>query len=186
MDSLLIIPDETLISKIYLFRDKNVMVDNDLAELYGIETRVLNQALKRNPKRFPEDFMFQLNEMEFENLRLQNGWGGRRSLPHVFTEHGVLMLSSVLNSEKAIDVNIQIVRIFTKMREMILTSKDILLQLEEMRKSVSDQDEKIELIYNYLVEFIKQDESPRIVIGFKSQQDQVSPNEISPSIQKPI
>ena len=171
MNDLLIIPDETLISKIYLFRNKKVMFDSDLAELYGIETRVLNQALKRNPKRFPEDFMFQLDEKEYEVFKSQNtmnAWGGRRSMPHVFTEHGVLMLSSVLNSSKAIDVNIQIVRIFTKMREMILTNKDILLQLEEMRKSVSSQDDKIDLIYNYLIEFVKQEGTPRTLIGFKS------------------
>lgn len=169
MNALFIIPDETLINKIYLFRNKKVMIDSDLAELYGVETRVLNQALKRNPKRFPEDFMFQLDEFEFENLKSQNGWGGRRSLPHVFTEHGVLMLSSVLNSEKAIDVNIQIVRIFTKMREMVLTNQDILIQLEEMRKSICYHDDKIEIIYNYLIEFIKQEDSPRAAIGFKSQ-----------------
>ena len=116
MSDIFIIPDETLISKIYSFRNKKVMVDSDLAELYDVETRVLNQAIKRNERRFPEDFMFELTQEEFDVLKSQNkssNWGGRRSLPKVFTEHGILMLSSILNSDKAIDVNIQIVRIFT-------------------------------------------------------------------------
>lgn len=101
----LIIPDEVVISKIYLFRDAKVMLDSDLAELYEIETKVLNPQIKRNLDRFPEDFMFQLTELEFENLKSQivtSSWGGRKKLPNVFTEHGVLMLSSVLNSKKAI------------------------------------------------------------------------------------
>jgi len=174
MSESFIIPDETVIRKIYLFRDQKVMVDNDLAELYEIETRALNQAVKRNEKRFPQDFMFQLNDKEFESLKSQNtsnGWGGRRSLPNVFTEHGVLMLSSVLNSDKAIEVNIQLVRIFTRMREMLLTHKDILLQIEEMRKSVASQDDRIDLIYNYLMEFVKQENQPRKSIGFRSDKD---------------
>lgn len=174
MSESFIIPDETVISKIYLFRDQKVMIDSDLAELYGIETRVLNQAVKRNEKRFPSDFMFQLKDVEFENLKSQdasNSWGGRRSLPNAFTEHGVLMLSSVLNSDKAIEVNIQLVRIFTRMREMLLTHKDILLQIEDMRKSVTNQDERIDLIYNYLMEFVKKENQPRKPIGFKSSED---------------
>jgi phage regulator Rha-like protein len=170
MSELFIIPDETVISKIYLFRDQKVMIDSDLAEMYGIETRVLNQAIKRNERRFPADFMFQLDEKEFELLKSQNAtsnWGGRRSLPYAFTEHGVLMLSSVLNSDKAIDVNIQIVRIFTKMREMLLTNKDILLQLEEMRKTITGQDDRIDMIYNYLIQFIDQQKKPRKEVGYK-------------------
>lgn len=170
MSELFIIPDETIISKIYQFRNKKVMVDTDLAELYGVETRVLNQAVKRNLRRFPEDFMFQLNEKEFEILKSQKAtasWGGRRTAPFVFTEHGVLMLSSVLNSDKAIDINVQIIRIFTKMREMLLTNKDILLQLEEMRKSVAGQDDRIDMIYNYLKQFIQQQKTPRKEVGYK-------------------
>ena len=166
-----IIPDETVINKIYLFREKKVMIDSDLADLYGVETRVLNQQIKRNINRFPEDFMFQLNEQEFENLKSQfstSNWGGRRKLPYVFSEHGVLMLSSVLNSEKAIAINIQIVRIFTKMREMILTNKDILLELNQMRKESKSQEDRIDMIYNYLMEFVNQKKEPRTKIGFKS------------------
>lgn len=106
-----IIPVETIINKIYLFRGVKVMLDRDLAELYQVETRVLNQAVKRNINRFPPDFMFQLDKNETDLLMSQNvtsSWGGTRKLPYVFTEHGILMLSSVLNSEKAVQVNIQI------------------------------------------------------------------------------
>ena len=171
MSEKLIIPDEVVIKKIYYMRGQKVMLDSDLAELYGVETRVLNQQIKRNEDRFPEDFMFQLTAEEWENLMSQNGtssWGGRRKLPYVFTEHGVLMLSSVLNSKKAIAVNIQIMRIFTKLREMILTHKDLLLEMEELRKKVAGQDDRIEMIYKYLVQFIKEQEAPRKQIGFKT------------------
>lgn len=170
MSEKLIIPDEVVISKIYYLRDQKVMLDSDLAELYEVETRVLNQQVKRNEDRFPNDFMFQLTTEEWENLKSQNAtpsWGGRRKLPYVFTEHGVLMLSSVLNSKKAIAVNIQIMRIFTKLREMILTHKDLLLEMEELRKKVAGQDDRIEMIYKYLVQFIKEQETPREAIGFK-------------------
>ena len=131
-------PDEVIIHKIYLIRGQKVMLDKDLAELYGVLTGNLNKAVKRNEKRFPKDFMFQLSEKEFKNLIFQNGisnWGGTRKMPYVFTEQGVAMLSSVLNSDNAIEVNIRIIRIFTKMREMILTHKDILLKLEQLEKS---------------------------------------------------
>ena len=171
MSDKLIIPDEVVINKIYLIREQKVMLDSDLAELYGVETRVLNQHVKRNDTRFPDDFMFQLTEEEWENLKSQSSsttWGGRRKLPYVFTEHGVLMLSSILNSKKAVAINIQIMRIFTKMREMLLTHKDLLLKMEEMEKKVVGQDEKIELIFSYLKQFIKEKEGPRKKIGFKS------------------
>jgi hypothetical protein len=172
MSEKLIIPDEVVISKIYHLRDQKVMLDSDLSELYGVETRVLNQQVKRNEDRFPDDFMFQLTEEEWENLKSQNessSWGGRRKLPYVFTEHGVLMLSSILNSKKAIAVNIQIMRIFTKLREMILTHKDLLLEMEELRKKVVGQDDRIDMIYKYLLQFIKEQETPRIKIGFKKE-----------------
>ena len=130
----LLIPDEIVINKIYLLRKQKVMLDEDLAELYQVETKRLNEQVKRNIQRFPEDFMFQLTAQEFENLKSQfatSSWGGRRKLPFAFTEQGVAMLSSVLNSETAIRVNIQIIRVFTKMRELLLTHKDILLQLRK-------------------------------------------------------
>ena len=133
----LMIPDELVMNKIYFVRGQKIMLDRDLAELYGVETKVLNQAIKRNANRFPEDFMFQLTWTEFENLKSQivtSSWGGVRKLPNAFTEQGVAMLSSVLKSETAIRVNIQIIRVFTRMREMIMKHKDILVQLEKMEK----------------------------------------------------
>ena len=173
MNGKLVIPDEIIINKIYVIRDKKVMLDTYLSELYGVETRIMNQQVKRNIDRFPEDFMFQLTEEEFENLKSQfviSSWGGRRSLPNVFTEHGVLMLSSILNSKKAISINIQIVRIFTQMREMLLTHKDILLELKELKESVEGQDERIDLIYNYLMQFVEQKKVTKNTIGFKPQE----------------
>ncbi len=133
--------DEIVINKIYLIREQKVMLDRDLAELYGVETRALNQAVKRNAERFPNDFMFQLTEEEFNNWKSQIVMSnstkmGLRKKPLVFTEQGVAMLSSVLNSEIAIRVNIQIIRVFTKMREMLMSHKDILLQLQN-RKEVN-------------------------------------------------
>ncbi|GGC39892.1 hypothetical protein GCM10011386_34960 [Parapedobacter defluvii] len=130
-----VIPDEVVINKIYLVRDQKVMLDSDLAELYGVETKRLNEQVRRNMARFPEDFMFTLTRDEFENLKSQiatSSWGGRRKLPNAFTEHGVLMLSSVLNSERAIQVNIQIMRIYTKIREMLLAHKDVFLREEQV------------------------------------------------------
>lgn len=164
------IPDEVLMGKILMINDTKVMLDSDLAELYRVKTKVLNQAVKRNSERFPHDFMFQLTEEQWKNLKSQNvtsSWGGRRVLPYVFTEQGVAMLSSVLNSSVAINVNIQIIRVFTKMREMLLTHKDLLIEMEVIRKKIGGQDEKIELIFNYLQQFIKEQETPRVPVGFK-------------------
>src|SRR5688500_9219114 len=137
----LILADETVISKIYLIRGKKVMLDRDLAELYGVLTKNLNKAVKRNLDRFPEDFMFQLSKKETDDLRFQFGTsksehGGARYSPYVFTEQGVAMLSSVLNSKQAIAVNIQIIRVFTRMRELLLTHKDILAKLEHLERKL--------------------------------------------------
>jgi phage regulator Rha-like protein len=135
----LIVPDEILMSKIYYIRGYKVMLDEDLAELYEVETKQLKRQVRRNIDRFPEeDFMFELTKDELENLRSQIGtssWGGSRYIPMAFTEQGVAMLSSVLNSARAIKVNIQIIRIFTRMREMLLTHKDILLKLEQLESN---------------------------------------------------
>lgn len=176
MSDKLIIPDEVVISKIYYIRDQKVMLDSDLAELYEVETRVLNQQVKRNLDRFPEDFMFQLTEIEWETLKSQNAtssWGGRRKLPYVFTEHGVLMLSSALNSKKAIAVNIQIMRIFTKLREMLTDNLSLKLDIEEIKKKLSNHSKNIELVFNYLDELIekKDNEKPRKEIGYKADRD---------------
>ncbi len=166
----ILIPDEVVINKIYLLRKQKVMLDEDLAELYQVETKRLNEQVKRNIQRFPEDFMFQLTAQEFENLKSQfatSSWGGRRKLPYAFTEQGVAMLSSVLNSETAIRVNIQIIRVFTKMRELLLTHKDILLQLEKIEKKLTSHDEDIALIFEYLKQLLHPPQTPRRKIGFR-------------------
>jgi hypothetical protein len=175
-----VIPDEIVINKIYLIRDEKVMLDSDLAELYGVETKRLNEQVKRNIDRFPEDFMFQLTETEFKNLKSQiatSSWGGRRTLPYVFTEHGVLMLSSVLNSDLAIKVNIQIMRVYIKIRNMLATHKDLLLKFEQFEAKLTDHDDKIMLIFDYLkqLEKSKQEELEyrnRQQIGYKSKRQE--------------
>ena len=139
-----LIPVEHIESKILLIRGQKVMIDSDLAELYQVGTKVLLQAVKRNVRRFPEDFMFQLNNQDGLNLRSQfvtssSGHGGRRYLPYVFTEQGVAMLSSILNSERAIEVNIHIMRAFVKLREMIGTNKDLARKLADMEKKYDSQ-----------------------------------------------
>ncbi|MDR2282149.1 MAG: ORF6N domain-containing protein [Sphingobacterium sp.] len=133
------IADELLVSKIYQFRGQKIMLDSDLAELYGVETKRLNEQIRRNSTRFPEDFMFTLNKDEVIILRSQiatSSWGGRRNAPNVFTEHGVLMLSSVLNSEQAIQVNIQIMRIFSKIRQFIADNTQMQLEISEIKHTV--------------------------------------------------
>ena len=172
MSKSLVIPDEMMISKIYLIRNHKVMLDIDLAELYQVETGRLNEQVKRNVDRFPEDFMFQLTNEEWESLRSQfaiskKGKGGRRYAPFAFTEHGVLMLSSVLNSERAIQVNIQIMRIYTKLRGMLLTHKDILLKLEKLETKASKHDENFKIVFDYLKELLNPPAAPMRKIGFK-------------------
>lgn len=152
-------------------------MDFDLAEMYLVETKQLKRQVRRNMDRFPEDFMFEINKEEFENLRSQIGtpsWGGSRYLPMAFTEQGVAMLSSVLSSRMAIEVNIQIIRVFTKMREMILNHKDILLKLEKVEKTMIKQDgkmkkyeENIEIIFKALKQLLTPSQPPRERIGFK-------------------
>lgn len=171
-NDMVMLPDEVIMSKIFFIREQKVMIDSDLAELYEVETRRLNEQVKRNISRFPEDFMFQLSETEYENLKSQfatSSWGGRRKPPNVFTEHGVLMLSSVLNSDKAIMVNIQIMRIFTKIREMLTDNLSIKLEIEEIKKKLANQDKNIELVFTYLDELIEKHEkpTPRNQIGYK-------------------
>ncbi len=174
-NSTIAVPDAIIMNKIYSIRDKNVMLDSDLAELYEVETKQLKRAVRRNIKRFPDDFMFELTKNEFTNLRSQFGtsnWGGVRYAPMAFTEQGVAMLSSVLNSERAIMVNIAIIRVFTKMRELLSTHKEILLKLEQLAKKDIEQDDKIMLIFEYLkqLEKTKQeelDQKNRNPIGYK-------------------
>lgn len=166
----LMLPDEAVISKIYLIRGQKVMLDEDLAELYQIETKRLKEAVRRNKDRFPSDFMFELSRDEFESLRSQiatSKRGGTRYVPMAFTEQGVAMLSSVLNSAVAIQVNIQIIRIFTKMREMLLTNKDILLKLEMLERDVKENKEDIAMIFKALKQLLDPPEEKRRMIGFK-------------------
>jgi phage regulator Rha-like protein len=166
----LIIPDELVMNKIYLIRGQKVMLDRDLAELYGVETKQLKRQVKRNQDRFPEDFMFELSLEEQNNLRSQFGtssWGGVRYFPMAFTEQGVSMLSGVLKSETAIRVHIQIIRVFAKMRELLLTHKDILLKLEKIERKFTGYDEDIQLIFRYLRQLLNPPQTPRRKIGFR-------------------
>jgi hypothetical protein len=170
-----VIPDELVISKIYLIRGQKVMLDRDLAELYGVTTSNLNKAVSRNIDRFPGDFMFTLTKEEMKNLIFQNGipsWGGTRKLPKAFTEQGMSMLSGVLRSKIAVRVHIQIIRVFAKMKEMLFTHKDILLQLEKIEKKLSGHDEDIALIFEYLKKLLHPPQTPRQKIGFKRKNEE--------------
>jgi hypothetical protein len=166
----LLIADELVMNKIYMVRGQKVMLDRDLAELYGVETKQLKRQVKRNQDRFPEDFMFELSQGELNSLRSQFGtssWGGTRYTPYAFTEQGVSMLSGVLKSETAIRVHIQIIRVFAKMRQLLLTQKDILFQLEKIEKKLTGHDVDIQLIFQYLKQLLSPPQPPRRKIGFR-------------------
>lgn len=169
----LIVSDEIVISKIYYIRSQKVMFDSDLAELYGVKTKRLNEQVNRNTDRFPEDFMFRLTDEEFQHLRSQfatSSWGGRRALPYVFTEHGVLMLSSVLNSKQAIQINIQVMRIFTKTRQMLVDNTEIRLEVERIKNKLENHDKNMEIVFKYLDELMEKQDRPKPIrkrIGFK-------------------
>ncbi|MBS1545893.1 MAG: ORF6N domain-containing protein [Bacteroidetes bacterium] len=175
------IADELVISKIHTVRGHKVMLDSDLAELYQVETRRLNEQVKRNIERFPSDFMFELTVQEWDALKSQNAtssWGGRRKTPSVFTEHGVLMLSSVLNSATASLVNIQIMRQFVRMRDLYTNHKELMFELEKVRSTVGHNSRDIKVIFNILNRMRKEEENrlllaqvakvkQRPVVGFK-------------------
>ena len=171
----MMIPEEVIMSKIYLIRGQKVMLDMQLAELYGIETRRLNEQVRRNLNKFPSDFMFQLNQKEYKNLMSQNAtssWGGRRKLPFAFTEHGVLMLASVLNSDRAVQVNIMIVRVFIKMREILLDHHEFEEKFRQIELKLNEHDNQIILISEYLRQFEQsrqqqEEQSQRKRIGFR-------------------
>lgn len=163
--------EEQVLQLIYKIRNQKVMLDSDLAEMYGVETKALNQAVKRNSDRFPPDFMFQLDEEEWANLRSQivtSSWGGRRIAPYAFTEQGVAMLSSVLNSARAIQVNISIIRVFVKVREWALNYSDLQEKIQELQDSESNQNQHINHIYQMIEELVKPALKDRAEIGFKS------------------
>lgn len=164
-----ILPQESIQQKIYYIRGEKVMFDKDLANLYGVETKTLNRAVKRNIDRFPSDFMFQLNKKEIEIFsRYQFGTLKRgqniKYLSYVFTEQGVAMLSSVLKSKRAIQVNIQIIRIFNQLRKILATHKELKEKIEEMEKKY---DKRFQAIFETLKLLIKEDEKPRNKLGFK-------------------
>lgn len=173
-DKISIIPDDTVINKIYFIRNQKVMIDRDLAMLYGVETKRLKEQVKRNIDRFPNDFMFVLSKEEFENWRTQIATSNSdkmslRYAPMAFTEHGVLMLTSVLNSDKAIQTNIQIMRIFTKTRQMLLDNSDLRNDFEIMKKKIDNQGKNIELVFQYVDELMEKKETTpeREKIGYK-------------------
>jgi len=167
-----VIPIERITSKIYLIRGIKVMMDRDLAELYRVETKVLKQAVRRNIDRFPDDFMFELTRDEFDNLRSQfvtSSWGGARYLPMAFTEQGVAMLSSVLNSKRAIQVNIQIMRAFTKLRQMLSTHEELKKKIEAMEKTY---DENFKIVFEAIRQLLEIEDKPRKKIGFTVEERQ--------------
>lgn len=162
---------EIIATKIFSVRSKKIMVDRDLASLYGVPTKRLNEQVKRNIKRFPEDFMFQLTKKEKERLvAICDRFATLKhstSLPYAFTEQGVAMLSSVLNSERAIQVNILIMRAFTKLRELLLTHKDLAIKLETLEKKYAEHDEKIQAIFSAIKQLLEPPaEEPKRRIGF--------------------
>ena len=174
--SKLAIPPERIEHSIFLIRGQKVMLDADLADLYGVETKAFNQAVRRNLSRFPQDFMFQLTREEAENLRCHfgtsslrsqivtsNARGGRRYNPLAFTEQGVAMLSSVLRSERAVQVNIAIMRAFVKLREMLASNRELARRLDEMEKKYDSQ---FKVVFDAIRELMKPPEKPRHRIGF--------------------
>lgn len=174
----LAIPAERIERRIVLIRGQKVMLDADLAELYGVETKALNRAVRRNIERFPDDFMFQLTQKEFESLRFHFGAsnlrsqigtsknekrGGRRYRPYAFTEQGVAMLSSVLRSKRAVEVNIAIMRAFVKLREMLASNRELARRLDEMEKNY---DAQFKVVFDAFRELMKPPKKPRGSIGF--------------------
>jgi phage regulator Rha-like protein len=173
MKNVSLIPIEKITSKIYLIRKEKVMLDSDLADLYGVETKVLVQAIKRNIDRFPKDFMFQLTADQYKILRSQfvtSNWGGRRYPPYVFTEQGVAMLSSVLKSKQAIKVNIAIMRAFVELRKFLYSNDKLAVKLNELEKETKkrfeEHQKQISLIFEAIKQLIKDDSKPKKQIGF--------------------
>lgn len=169
-----LVTEQKILNRIYVVRGEKIMLDRDLAELYGIETKVLKQAVKRNMARFPKDFMFEMTANEFKKWRESAALTaadkqGLRYAPFCFTEQGVTMLSCILNSKTAIEVNLRVVRVFVKMREYALTHKEILLQLTKMEKEVKGNSKDIENIFMVLKELLEKEANPtpRNKIGFK-------------------
>lgn len=173
----LMVPDEVLIDKIYYIRGQKVMLDRDLAELYGVEPIKLRQQVKRNKERFPDNFVFQLTENEIDGMVSQNVIPSKQHLgghlPYAFTEHGVLMLANVLRSKTAMQVSVRIIEIFVKMRAMLSTNADILLKLEQLERKVDAHDGDIQAIFKYLKQFlIPVEQAERRRVGFRRPKEQ--------------
>ncbi len=152
-----------------MIRGLKVMIDRDLAELYGVETKRLKEQVRRNISRFPKDFMFILTNQDVRNLRTQiatSSWGGTRYIPMAFTEQGVAMLSSVLNSKRAIDVNIAIMRTFVKMREMLATNKEFSGKLKIIEDQLAEHDEQFQMVFEVIKQLLAEEEKPKQKIGF--------------------
>ena len=169
MDTTELIPIEAISQRIFIIRGVKVMLDADLAELYGVMTKSLNLAVKRNIKRFPDDFVFRLTEQEAKNLRFQfetSSWGGQRYMPYAFTEHGVAMLSAVLKSERAVEVSVFIVRAFIKLRELLASNKDLANKVEEIEREQKTQNKHINAIYRILDKLIDEPVKKEGKMGF--------------------
>ena len=166
-----VVPAGLIHRRIYQIRGRRIMLDSDLADLYRVPTKAFNQAVQRNLDRFPEDFMFQLTQEESENLRSQSvtsSWGGRRYLPLAFTEHGVAMLSSVLRSKRAVQMNILIVRAFIRMRDMLVTHKALAMRIERLEAAQRRHTSVINILAEEIEEIKRLPEPPRRRIGFKA------------------
>jgi phage regulator Rha-like protein len=167
---LVTLPHERIVSQIHVIRGKKVMLDRDLAELYGVETRVLTQAVRRNHDRFPDDFMFQLTAEEFDNLKSQivtSSWGGTRKRPLAFTEQGVAMLSAVLRSKQAVTISIMIIKAFVRMRELLETNQVLRERLAALEQQLGAHNKDIRTIYRVLQRLVAEPPKPKTSIGFK-------------------
>jgi phage regulator Rha-like protein len=171
MDARVPIPVEQIEHNIYLIRGRKVMLDNDLAELYGIETKQLKRAVKRNADRFPSDFMFVVTSCEYDSLRYQFGTLNRgahsKYPPFAFTEQGVAMLSSVLNSKRAIQVNIEIMRVFTRLRQLHVNSAELKLEIDELKRQTND---RFQIVFKTLDHLLAIEDKPRRKIGFTAKE----------------
>jgi hypothetical protein len=169
-----LVPSERIEQAILVIRGQKVMLDADLAGLYGVETKVLNRAVRRNLARFPEDFMFQLAKEEVEALRFQfgtsNGRGGRRYLPYAFTEQGVAMLSSVLRSERAVRVNVEIMRAFVRLRRLAISYEDLARKIDELEKKHEAHDRQLQAVFEAIRQLMTPVEPTRREIGFQPQE----------------
>lgn len=165
--------EDSLTSRIHLVRGQKIMLDADLAELYGVSTKVFNQAVKRNLGRFPVDFMFQLTDDEYQNLRSQivtssSGWGGRRSSPMAFTEHGAIMAATILNSQKATEMSVFIVRAFVQLREMISAHKELIDKLQALESKVSGHDQDIANLFEAIRQLMTPTSLKKRYVGFRT------------------